>query len=213
MLEAGSVDAVVTDPPYSEKTKNGSRTRNDNVYGGDRFVDFSISSEELRKRFDAAGNLCNGWFIASVDYIHGAELSINPPNGLRFIRAGAWIKSNSAPQFTGDRPAPGWEFIAIMHNIDTPLFWNGGGKRAVWQTSVEVNNGHPTPKPIRLMKMFIEEFTQLGNNILDPFMGSGTTGVAAVQLGRRFIGIEIDPKYYAIAEKRIRDAERQLRLW
>ena len=66
---------------------------------------------------------------------------------------------------------------------------------------------HPTQKPVEVMRWcigFIE-----GGTILDPFMGSGTTGVAAVQLGRKFIGIEIDPKYYDIACRRIEEATRQ----
>jgi len=69
---------------------------------------------------------------------------------------------------------------------------------------------HPTQKPIELMKWCIDMVE--GATILDPFMGSGTTGVACVQTGRNFIGIEIDPTYFAIAEKRIKDAQMQPRL-
>ncbi len=70
---------------------------------------------------------------------------------------------------------------------------------------------HPTQKPLSLIKLLLDK-THEGDTILDPFMGSGTTGVACVQTGRNFIGIEIDPTYYAIAEKRIKDAQMQLRL-
>ena len=62
------------------------------------------------------------------------------------------------------------------------------------------------------MKRLIEMTTNEGDTILDPFMGSGTTGVACVQTGRNFIGIEIDPDYFAIAERRIAEAQMQLRL-
>ena len=58
----------------------------------------------------------------------------------------------------------------------------------------------------------VTKHTKVGDTILDPFMGSGTTGVACVQTGRNFIGIEIDPTYFAIAEKRIKDAQQQMRL-
>jgi site-specific DNA-methyltransferase (adenine-specific) len=58
----------------------------------------------------------------------------------------------------------------------------------------------------------VEKFTNEGDTILDPFMGSGTTGVACVQTGRNFIGIEIEPKYFEIAEKRIAEAQLQMRL-
>jgi len=64
---------------------------------------------------------------------------------------------------------------------------------------------HPTQKPVALMEYLIATYTQEGDTVLDPFCGSGTTGVAAVAMGRNFIGIEIDPKYCAMAEKRIRN--------
>jgi len=67
--------------------------------------------------------------------------------------------------------------------------------------------GHPTQKPIGLMKWLLEKCS--GHIILDPFMGSGTTGVACVRTGRRFIGIEIDPTYFAIAQRRIAEAQAQ----
>lgn len=67
---------------------------------------------------------------------------------------------------------------------------------------------HPTQKPLPLMKWCLE-FLPDAQTILDPFMGSGTTGVAAVQMGRSFIGIEREPKYFDIACKRIEDAQRQ----
>lgn len=65
---------------------------------------------------------------------------------------------------------------------------------------------HPSPKPINYMMQLVERVTRDGETILDPFMGSGTTGVAAVKLGRKFIGIEIVPKYFDIACKRIQAA-------
>lgn len=65
---------------------------------------------------------------------------------------------------------------------------------------------HPSPKPLCLMAWLVEELTELGDLILDPFCGSGTTGVACIQTGRRFIGIEIEKKYVKIARRRIADA-------
>jgi site-specific DNA-methyltransferase (adenine-specific) len=72
---------------------------------------------------------------------------------------------------------------------------------------------HPTTKPIELMRWCIENYTNPSDTIFDPFMGSGTTGVACVQLGRNFIGCEIDPKYFEIAKKRIAQAEMQPQLF
>jgi hypothetical protein len=121
---------------------------------------------------------------------------------MRFIRVGAWVKNNSAPQFTGDRPAQGFEAIAIMHREGERLRWNGGGSRGVWITDVERNNGHPTPKPLSLINDWILKFTDEGETIIDPFMGSGTTLVACAKLGRKAIGIEISEEYYEIAVQR-----------
>jgi site-specific DNA-methyltransferase (adenine-specific) len=71
---------------------------------------------------------------------------------------------------------------------------------------------HTTQKPEALMEALIRDFTDPGDLILDPFAGSGTTGVAAIRLGRRFIGWEKDPKYHAIALKRLTAAREQLEL-
>ena len=78
-------------------------------------------------------------------------------------------------------------------------------------TFTEVYN-HPTEKPVEIMERLIEMTSLNDHVILDPFMGSGTTGVACVQTGRNFIGIEIDHDYFAIAERRIKEAEAQPRL-
>ena len=70
-------------------------------------------------------------------------------------------------------------------------------------------NGHVWPKPIGLMRKIVAHWTNEGQSVLDPFMGSGTTGDACVRTGRRFIGIEIDPGYFAIAKRRIAEAQLQ----
>ena len=75
------------------------------------------------------------------------------------------------------------------------------------------NNGHPTVKPIALMRYLVRlTKTPTGGVVLDPFMGSGTTGIACVLEGREFIGIEREPEYVAIAERRIQEAQLQTRL-
>ena len=70
-------------------------------------------------------------------------------------------------------------------------------------------NAHPCPKPLNLMKWIVARISKPGQLVFDPFMGSGTTGVAAVQLGRRFLGVEIEPVYFEAACQRIEDAQRQ----
>lgn len=88
--------------------------------------------------------------------------------------------------------------------------WNGGGRPGVFSFNKNTQGAqHPTQKPLPLMRHLVNLFSNEGQTILDPFMGSGTTGVAAVQMGRKFIGIEKEPKHFDIACKRIEEAQRQ----
>lgn len=80
-------------------------------------------------------------------------------------------------------------------------------------TEIAEKNGHPCPKPARLMEQLVARATQPGETVLDPFMGSGTTGVACMNTGRRFIGIELEPQYFEIARRRIGAAQSQGRLF
>ena len=72
---------------------------------------------------------------------------------------------------------------------------------------------HPTQKPVGVMKWCLDQLPDEVEIVLDPFMGSGTTGVACAHLGRKFIGIEIEPKYFDIACRRIEEAQRQGQLF
>lgn len=89
--------------------------------------------------------------------------------------------------------------------------YGGKGSRPDSKESCETSekNGHPCPKPIGQMKWLVNRASLSGETVFDPFMGSGTTGVACAALGRKFIGCEIEPKYFDIACKRIEDAQRQ----
>ncbi len=71
---------------------------------------------------------------------------------------------------------------------------------------------HPTQKPLALMDWCVENYTSPGDTVIDPYMGSGTTGVSCMRLGRNFIGIEISEQYFDIAKRRIEEAERQMLL-
>src|SRR5262249_49709588 len=99
---------------------------------------------------------------------------------------------------------------------DFELAWTNQDKNAMLlRHSIAATNAervdHPTQKPVHLMMWCIERMgIPVGGTVLDPFMGSGTTGVACMKLGRNFIGIEKDPGYFAIAQRRIADAQAQL---
>ena len=202
----GKVDAVITDPPYTDKTHKGARTGD-----GDKvLVDFeSISDEEFMSFSKLFVEISETWVVMTCDWMHTAELARQMPD--EFIRAGVWVKPNGMPQYTGDRPAMGWESVAMLHRKGKKK-WNGGGRHAVWNIS-KVHGNHPTEKPLPLIESFISLFTNQQNTILDPFMGSGTTGVAAVRMDRKFIGIEREQKYFDIACKRIEQEQAQTKLF
>jgi site-specific DNA-methyltransferase (adenine-specific) len=210
----GKVDAVITDPPYGAEDTHAGHLSSVTLKSGERAgkdLQFSgISKDELLKMARSWVSLSRGWVIFTSEWkfmLALAEAEI-------LIRFGIWRKPDGAPQFTGDRPGTGWEGVAICHRAGKKT-WNGGGKHAFWQyPKGENRSGHPTGKPIGLFMDFVSDFTNPRDLILDPFMGSGTTGVAAVKLNRRFIGIEIDPGYFEIAKDRIQRAIEDSRtLW
>ena len=208
----GPVEHCITDPPYSETTKQNARThKNKSFLDKDEAssIPFAVTAETISDVFDVIAVKTRRWFVASMDFRHVAKLELQPPKGMRFVRVGAWVKNNSAPQFTGDRPAQGFEAIAIMHRDGERMRWNGGGSRGVWITDVERNNGHPTPKPLSLINDWVKKFTDEDDLVLDPFMGSGTTLVACANMGRRGIGIEVKEEYFEIACQRLRDVYAQ----
>jgi DNA modification methylase len=135
--------------------------------------------------------------------------------GAKYKRAMIWQKPDSSPQFTGDRPAMGYESIVCAWGLPGRCHWNAGGKRGIYTHLVRDGEPrlHPTQKPLGLMKALILDFTQPGELVLDPFMGSGTTGVACLEHGRRFVGIELDPGYFQIACQRLAQAAAQGRLF
>jgi site-specific DNA-methyltransferase (adenine-specific) len=200
-----SVDVTITDPPYGQQTHDGART---GANGEVQLIPFaSITAAELVAVAERAVSLSKRWVVMTCEWRHAAELERLEA----LVRLGVWIKPNGAPQFTGDRPGTGWEAVAILHRPGKKR-WNGGGHHAVWVTN-KTDGEHPTQKPLPLVEKWLTQFTDAGETILDPFMGSGTTGVACANLGRKFIGIEIERRYFEIACERIAAAYAQQRLF
>lgn len=208
----GKVDHVFSDPPFDTHThaKHLASVALSDAWGERQEMGFGcVTAEELAAMCADWVNLARRWVVFTCDWRHAHSLP-----GL--VRLGVWRKPDAAPQFTGDRPGTGWEPVAICHRQGKKQ-WNGGGKHGVWTVGYQTdpalfkdgNKGHPTQKPVPLLKAWTADFTDEGETILDPFMGSGTTGVAAVQMGRDFIGIEREQKYFEIALRRIEDAQRQ----
>lgn len=208
------VDAVITDPPYSETTHANAKSNRGKGHGN-KAIDFtSLTADQLQEILKICGSKCHRWLVSTMEWRHIATFDQEPPEGWELVRFGVWVKSNPMPQISADRPAQGWEGIAYMHSTrGEKKRWNGGGQHGNYIGPVITDGAHPTGKPVPLFSGFVEKFTDRMETVLDPFMGSGTTGVAAIQLGRKFIGIEREPKYFDIACKRIEQAVAQGQLF
>lgn len=214
MPTLGVVDHVICDPPYeaiTHKALDGKNTarRNDGRPASPA-VDFD-PIDEIREQVVAMGDQCEGWFIAfcTPEGVWPWAQAINA-SPMKYKRACVWVKPDSMPQLNGQGPGAGSENFVVAWCGTGHAKWNAGGKRGVYTHLV--NNPdrtglHPTEKPVSLMTELLADFTNVGQTILDPFMGSGTTGVAAVRSGRRFIGIEQNPEYFDLACKRLAAAQ------
>lgn len=184
----GRVDAVVTDPPYGVRTAYLSHD--------DSTIDEVLPRVQqalgVAKRALIFPGIPNAWKYPEPDDIgwafSGSDTGMSP-----------WGMRCGQPMlYYGKRPVTGCY----------PTGFNG-----VYANDANQVEGHPCPKPIRVMLWAVNRASLPGEAVCDPFMGSGTTGVACARLGRRFIGIEIEPRYFEIACKRIDEAQRQGRLF
>ena len=206
-LEAGSVDAVVTDPPYGIGFKYNLHDDTSEGYG--QWL-WSIIEQAESKCTPGAPVFV---WQAMINCRHFSEWF------QRDYRIFAACKN-----FVQMRPtAMQYAFDPVIVRL-TPgcVTWSAGTLSRDYVVSdtspashVGINNvpGHPCPRPLGQVAHIIQQWVKPGTAVIDPFMGSGTTGVACVQTGRRFIGIEIDPTYFEIAVKRISDALKQPRLF
>jgi DNA modification methylase len=185
MLNMEEVDAIVSDPPYG------------------------IGKAEWDQNYPE-------WFVFEA-LRHARMLCVMP---------GLWALPKCVEQFGGSYKSVicgyntnGMTFGPIGFNNwipavvggDVPHKGQDAFRFSVGLQGAKVN--HPSPKPIEYMTPLVERVTERGWTVCDPFMGSGTTGVACMNLGRKFIGIEIEPKYFDIACERIENAQRQERLF
>jgi site-specific DNA-methyltransferase (adenine-specific) len=241
-LEAGSVDCVVTSPPYAEQRAA--------TYGGISERDYPAW---LTKIAGACGQLLrdDGSLLVNIrehrtskgmsDYVHRTRLHIRERTGLVEVDELVWIKPDAMPTAPNTLPRRGWERILWFSPTSLP-FCNAQDtsrtldsfnktlnryavkigakptgtermpKHPRWLNYVHVPVGgdvsvqHPAKFPLKLAVWLTQLASQQDATILDPFMGSGTTGVACVKTGRKFIGVEIDPGYFDIAVNRIKKA-------
>lgn len=192
MLPEVSVDHCLSDPPFSEHVHAVGRM-DKAIRAGERGFGFTSLTGDLRSLVcSQLARVVRRWSIIFTDAegLHAWKTGFEEA-GIQHVRTGAWVKPGALPQMSGDRPSAGFEALEIAHPKGRKR-WNGGGKPAVWTHPVERGGErvHPTQKPRLLLVELLDDFTDPGDLILDPFCGSGGIGIACVRLGRRYIGID-----------------------
>jgi site-specific DNA-methyltransferase (adenine-specific) len=199
----GSVDMILTDPPYSVIT-GGS---NVNKKGAPKGI--LTNNKQLMKNipnFNCWLNQCyrvlkmqtHAYFMTNTKNL-AFMMSAAEQAGFYIHNVLIWKKNNATPNKWYMKNC---EYI-IFCSKGKAKFINNCGSKTVHEFNNPRNKIHPTEKPLELMKLYVLNSSGKGDIILDPFMGSGTTGVAAKNLNRSFIGIELDETYFNIAKERI----------
>lgn len=211
-----AADHIIGDPPYEDELHGaiGRIRRNDGreMIQSLGFDGVNADRGELAR---LCVDACSGWVIlftlaegvrAWRDELQAAKA--------KWDTTLFWVKPDASPRFNGQGAARGAECAVTCWAGKGYRSWNGGGKRGVYTHCVNTNRDgeHPTEKPVPLMMELVSDYTQRDQMICDPFCGSGTTGVACINLGRRFIGIEREPKYFDIARRRLTEALSRPRL-
>jgi DNA modification methylase len=189
------VDALVTDPPYGIGYESGHAT--DRLWAAGRKI---TNDEDVSVR-----NAVLGMFDCAT-LAFGSRKAPLPPRCRQVL---IWNKLGALGMGALDLPwKPGHEEIYVLGSgFVGGRQWHSVITHAPIQAMACNGRTHPNEKPVGLMMMLLKWCP--AGTILDPFMGSGTTGVAAVKLGRKFVGIEIEPKYFDIAVRRIAEALKQ----
>ena len=199
-----SIDCVITDPPYSERTHQKASKKMSNGVVSHGITTFGAFTEQrLYEAYDEMARITKGWIVSTIDYNHAFKFETEPPLGMRQMRIGVWVKNNPTPQISGDRPAQGWESISYLYKTNKRGWWNAGGAHGNYVSNLAKPTGHPTPKPIAMVTSFVERFSKPEQTIFDPFAGGGTTLLAAKNLGRKAIGVELEEKYCELIAKRL----------
>lgn len=218
-IQADTVDLVLTDPPYNlglfmkNRATNLARMR-ENYFGAAGWDDATSSDwetlmedffSELSRVMRPGGSAVIFMAIIKVETL----VSIAEKYGFYYKTTGIWHKTNPMPRnmnlhFVNSTEA--WVYFTFSARRGT---FNNHGKlfhdfieTSVTPKSEKKEGKHPTQKPISLLSHFVRILSNPNETILDPFMGSGSTGVAARLSGRRFIGIELDREYFEIATRR-----------
>ena len=203
----GKVDCIVTDPPYKlesggmTRAKMGGKFNLENYNNNGSIVECDVEWSEFMPLISSLIDrghiyvMCNNRHVKNM-------LNAASDSGMKFHNLLVWDKVSPTPNRWYMK---GCEFIGFFYK-GKAFHINDCGSKQLIKIPLPKDTEHPTVKPVALMEHYVENSTLRSQTILDPFMGIGTTGVACAKLGRKFIGIELDPNYYEIAYERIRKA-------
>lgn len=211
MPTLGWFDAVVTDPPYSERTHKGHDAGAQEGRDGAKRATLGYGSLTEETATDLANHfarLCTGWTVWMTDHILAPAISSALERAGRYVFAPLpFHQPGRSVRLSGDGPSS-WTDWIIVSRTAAQMRWGTlrGGYIAGegWADKRRMGG-----KPLPLMLQVIDDYTRLGQTVLDPFLGGGTTAVACERLGRSCTGIEIDPEAFDIACKRVDEAARQ----
>ena len=189
------VDAVVTDPPYGISWKRGvNHARNSGAHEGIVNDDDTSARDEMLALVDVPAVIFGSFYAPFPARVKQILVWHKPADSGLVGSITGFRRAAEAIFLVGLWPMRAVERSSVLRTIRG-------------QAGITTEAGHPHAKPIELVADLIKLVP--GETILDPFMGSGTTGVAAVKLGRKFIGIEIEERYFSIACRRISEALKQ----
>ena len=205
-LPDGCIDLIVTDPPYdiSDSKPGNSELMSLGKYNAENFAELTngFDVEVIFSELVRISKKVNFFIFCANKQI--AEIMTIAQRGGYYVTLLVWNKTNSAP-FANGVWRQDAEFIVHVRESGAYFEGNAEQKRKVIQFPTNPSQfGHPTEKPIELIKKYIQIGSKEGDTVFDPFMGSGTTALAAKLMKRNFIGCEIQEKYVAIANERLR---------
>jgi site-specific DNA-methyltransferase (adenine-specific) len=215
-------DVLITDPPYRAHVHKNATSQSTARGARHRDLGFKHLSEELRSYVARCAAEARRWSVIFSDVESVGEWKAAlEKNGATYVRAIPWVRW-SMPQLSGDRPPQGAEMVIVAHGREGGRkHWNGPGNLTHFANKcLRGEEKHKAEKPLDLMLDLVSWFSDAGETVYDPLMGSGTTGVASAILGRSFCGVEIDRVWEERAKDRIlsipefawpRDAERHRR--
>lgn len=206
-----SIDCVVTDPPYkivkggcTNKAVRYSGTSHDELKNGTIFknneIQFSDWIPVLYNKVKDGSHV----YIMCNDRNMRELLNVAYESGFKLLNILTWKKSKHNPNRYYLKNS---EFIVMLRKGKAVNINNMGTYQVLEVNNVEKKQ-HPSDKPVDLMQILVENSSQEDDVVLDLFMGAGSTGVACAKTNRRFIGIEIDEKYFKIAKNRIENYKR-----